>query len=197
MASGKNVAVFLDRDGTIVEEKGHITSEDDIALLPGATDALKRIKLLGYKLIVITNQSSVARGINTEEKLKQINQRMIDQLAKEGPLLDAVYYCPHLKDGVVKQYSISCECRKPGNGMIIKASSDQNLDLTKSFFIGDSVRDMKAAKKSGVTSIFILTGYGATHLKEFGKPHEADVVVEDLLAASAWITKVHGSSVNP
>ena len=120
-------AVFLDRDNTLIEDPGYINNPDQVKLLPGVPEALIELRKIGYKLIVITNQSAVARGIITEKILEKIHQKMKTLLAHAGAEIDKIYYCPYHPDGVVQKYRKESNLRKPGPGMILTAANEMNI----------------------------------------------------------------------
>ncbi|HPY76478.1 MAG TPA: HAD family hydrolase [Anaerohalosphaeraceae bacterium] len=150
-----NKAIFLDRDDTLIEDPGYINHPSQVRLLPGAAGALIQLKKMGYLLVVASNQSGVARGIVTEETLEQIHHQLKKLLADEGAALDAVYYCPFHPDGVIPRYRMDSDQRKPNPGMLLKAAEDLNIDLSKSWMIGDSYRDVAAGAKAGCRTILI------------------------------------------
>lgn len=170
-------AVFLDRDGTVNEEVGYLGSPDDVRLIPGAADALMKLRDAGFKIVIVSNQSGVARGYFTEKDVAAVNARLIDLLRKEGASLDAIYYCPHL-DG--------CECRKPKTGMVERARVELGVDPKKSYLIGDHAADMKLAHNAGATGIMVLTGHGA---EERGKVADCEpaYLATGLAEAANWI----------
>lgn len=153
----KRRAVFFDRDGVILEYKRLLTEAADMTLAVGAPDALKRLQEAGYALVVVTNQSVVARGMITEEELQKLHQTLTRQFRKVGVTLDGIYYCPHHPDAQVEKYRIACECRKPGTLLIRRAAKDLSLDLSQSFFIGDEDTDTQAGTAAGLRTIFIGT----------------------------------------
>jgi D-glycero-D-manno-heptose 1,7-bisphosphate phosphatase len=136
-----NKAVFLDRDGTINVEKNYLYKIEDFEFLPGVIEGLKLLQDAGYLLIIITNQSGIARGYYTEEDFNRLNNWMLNQLKENGVNISKVYYCPHLPDSPVEKYRKDCDCRKPKLGMFLQAVVDYNIDLCKSFAIGDKIRD--------------------------------------------------------
>lgn len=159
-------AIFLDRDGTINSDVGYLSRKEDIEILPGAADALAAFKDLGFLNIIITNQSGVARGLITESELKSIHDEFLRILNHGGKILiDDIFYSPYYADGVIEEYSIQHDTRKPGTGMIEAAVKKYNINLNESFFIGDSLVDMQCAQNSGVKKILVLTGYGEKTLE--------------------------------
>jgi D-glycero-D-manno-heptose 1,7-bisphosphate phosphatase len=148
-------AVFLDRDNTLVEDPGYISHPSQIKLLPGAAAALAQLRKMGFRLIVVSNQSGVARGIVTEETLAQIHHTLEKLLADEGVYLDAIYYCPFHPDGVIPKYRTESDLRKPAPGMLLEAAQKLDVDLAASWMIGDSYRDVEAGKRAGCKTILI------------------------------------------
>jgi heptosyltransferase II len=178
----QGVTVFLDRDGTLNPDPGYIRSPDQFALFPGVAEALAALKQAGAQLIVITNQSGIARGLFTVEALECIHDKLRRLLKATGASLDAVYFCPHHPDD-------GCRCRKPDTGMIDQAVRERQVDLTRSYFIGDHVRDMQLAKRIGARSILVRTGKeGANAESEVAAHHVIpDAVVPALTEAVEWI----------
>lgn len=177
-------AVFLDRDGTINEEVGYLDRLDKLKLLPQAPEAIRLIKERGFKAIVVTNQSGVARGLYEESFLHEVHRRINDTLKETGAVIDAFYYCPHHPEEGRPPYLQACSCRKPAPGMIFQAARDFNIELETSYMIGDTARDMEAAAAAGVKGILVKTGYGLDNLDGPAPPvHIAD----DILAAVRWI----------
>lgn len=158
----KQRAVFLDRDGTINKEVGFLKNIDDLELLPGAADAIRKINEAGWLAIVVTNQPVIARGEVSPEYLAEIHNKLETLLGMEGAYLDAIYFCPHHPhggyDGEVPGLKIECECRKPKPGMLLKASIDYNIDLAGSWMVGDSFRDIGAGKAAGTKTVLISEG---------------------------------------
>lgn len=180
-------AVFLDRDGTIVEDIGYINSPKDLALIPGAVDAIRMLNEAGYKVVVITNQAGVARGLVTEDMLQTIDKTLHKYILSGGAHLDAIYYCPHHPEYGFYPYKQACECRKPHPGLIKKAEKDLKIDLSQSYMIGDKATDVEAGSRAGTKTIFVLTGKGMKEREKLnGKP---DHVADNLLEAIQWILK--------
>lgn len=146
-----NKAVFLDRDGTIARDVHYCRQVEDFELLPGVPEAIRMLNENGFKVVVITNQSGIARGYFTEDTLAQIHQKMKDELAKHGAWVDAIYYCPHHPDD-------NCECRKPKTALFHKAAKDYNIDLKASHAVGDMAIDIEAGKALGLRTALVTTG---------------------------------------
>lgn len=148
-------AVFVDRDGTLVKDPGYLNDPSQLKLLEGVPNGLMRLKKMGYKIVVVTNQSGVARGILTEKTLGRIHDRLEEMLENEGASLDGIYYCPYLEDGVIQKYRKKSELRKPNPGMLLKAAEEMDIDLKSSWMVGDSRRDVQAGNSAGCKTIFI------------------------------------------
>lgn len=157
----KQKAVFLDRDGTINVYKGFITKADDLELIPGIAEVIRKINASGYLAIVITNQPVIARGECTIEELEAIHRKLETLLGEEGAYIDDLFYCPHHPDkgfkGERPEYKIECECRKPKPGLIYQAAQKYNIDLTESYMVGDDERDMEAGRRAGCKVIMVET----------------------------------------
>ncbi len=177
-------AVFLDRDGVINKEIDHLSDVADFRLLPGVADAIKRIKSRGYRVIVISNQAAVAKGITTLKKVDIVHAAMLHRLSRKGAEIDAVLYCPHHPHGIVKQYAILCNCRKPEIGMIQDGARRYNIDVKKSFLVGDTTRDILTGHKAGMKTILVKTGYGGSDKKHDVVP---DFIAKNLLDATKFI----------
>jgi D-glycero-D-manno-heptose 1,7-bisphosphate phosphatase len=152
-----NKAVFLDRDGTIIEDVGHIDSYDKIRFMPRVSEAISLLNKNGFKVVVVSNQAGVAKGLYTEDTVKEINFMIQHVLAKCGAKIDEFYYCPHHKDGIVEKYKKDCYCRKPRTGMLRQAAKDLKIKLNKSFMIGDKACDIEAGHKAGCKTIMLAT----------------------------------------
>jgi D-glycero-D-manno-heptose 1,7-bisphosphate phosphatase len=177
-------AVFLDRDGTLIVERGPITVPEMVELLPEVPEAIARLREDGWKVFLVTNQAVVARGLITEEELASINERIVFMLGAQGAMLDGVYTCPHHPEGTVPEYAIECGCRKPKPGLLEQAAREHGLDLGACVMIGDSARDLEAGRAVGATTILVRTGHGqATSARD----HGADHVAEDLAGAVRWL----------
>ena len=184
MSGNPQSAIFIDRDGTLNEDIGYVSSPDQLTLYPWAAEAVRLINKAELKAIVITNQSGIARGIYTEETLNAIHQKMIEELAMQGAKLDGVYYCPHHPKIGDARYRIECDCRKPKTGMLDRAAREQDIDLSRSFVIGDKASDINLALNAGARAALVMTGYGRdtqAHPDLF--PCEPTFVAETLLDA--------------
>lgn len=168
-----NKAVFLDRDGTINREVDHLRKMEDFEFLPNSIPALKILSDSEYRIIIITNQSGIARGYFDEKTLKEIHEEMLHEFSREGIRIDRIYYCPHHPDE-------NCECRKPNSGMFKAAEKDFNLDLKNSYSIGDTTQDIEAGKRMGCKTILVRTGYAG---KDGRYDVKADFIAMDLLQA--------------
>lgn len=148
-------AVFIDRDDTIVNDPGYISSPGQLQLLPGVGPALSQLKKLGYLIFIVTNQSGVARGYLTEQQLGDIHKRLKSMLMAEGVSIDGIYYCPYHPDGTVDEYAVESKFRKPQPGMLLKAKDEHDVDLAASWMVGDSYRDIRAGKAAGCRTILV------------------------------------------
>jgi len=175
VASSKSPApaIFLDRDGTIMRDVDYCGDPNDVELLPGVPNALRKLRESGYKLIVITNQSGIARGYFTEKQYRAVETEVSRQIGTS--LIDATYFCPHLPDD-------GCKCRKPSSEMILNAACDHDVDLARSFFIGDKRSDLECGRNAGVRTILVRTGYGKNL-----DGNLADFVTQDLSEAAEII----------
>ncbi len=162
----ERIGVFFDRDGTINTEIDFLTRPQEVQLIPQAARAIREANELGVKVLVITNQSGIARGLITESDLSAIHERLIELLRREGARLDGIYYCPHHPDYGLPPYKKVCNCRKPQTGMLERAAREHKIDLRKSFVIGDRCIDMMAGKSAGCGTALVLTGYGNVEREE-------------------------------
>jgi len=181
-------AIFIDRDGTINKDIGYVSGPEELIIYPWAAEAIRLINESGLKAIVITNQSGVARGLYTEETLSAIHDRMTSELAREGARIDATYYCPHHPEIGDERYRRACECRKPGPGMLLQAAREHEIDLARSFVIGDKASDINLATGAGARGVLVLTGYGReTNANRHRWPCEPAIIAGNLLEAVKMI----------
>lgn len=172
MAHFKNPAVFLDRDGVLTEERSYVTSLKEFCIFPYAEECVRKIHEKGYYAIVVTNQSGVARGLFSEEQLVAMNRYLMQRTG-----VDAVYYCPHHPEGEVAKYRQNCCCRKPGTGMFKAACREWDIDMARSFMIGDRAGDVLAGQNAGIKTVLVESGYGSGRLESDVSP---DYVLKDL-----------------
>jgi D-glycero-D-manno-heptose 1,7-bisphosphate phosphatase len=181
-------AVFLDKDGTINEDFGYINDPSNIKLISGSAEAIKLLNNAGYKVIVISNQSGIARGYITEGQLQAVDKALKKEVLAQGGYIDDIYYCPHHPEIGLHPYKRVCQCRKPEPGMLKKAAKEHGLDLSQSYMIGDKATDIEAGKRAGTKTIFVTTGWGKEEqmvLKE--KQITSDHIAKDLLKAVKWV----------
>lgn len=171
-------AVFLDRDGVINCDHAYVHRWEDFEFMPGAIDAMRQLKQAGYALVVVTNQSGIARGYYTETQYQALTTQMQQALAEAGAAVDAVYHCPHHPQGAVAELATNCDCRKPAPGMILQAARELNLSLADSLLIGDKPSDIEAARAAGVGRAYRVRSSNAESSDTSGT--EADGVYADL-----------------
>lgn len=172
-------AAFLDRDGTVMAEREYLADPAGVELLPGAADALRRLRQAGYVLVLVTNQSGIGRGLYTRADFAAVQARLEQVLADAGVAFDGVYFCPHAPEA-------GCACRKPGLALFLQAAAELDLDLAASVFIGDRLRDVEPAARLGGRGLLVRTGHSAGE----SVPAGADVaVVADLAAAVARVVE--------
>lgn len=159
-------AIILDRDGIINVEKDYLHRIEDFEFEEGAKEGLKILSSLGYILVVVTNQSGIARGYYTEEDLVILNEYIKKILLKDGVEIKAFYYCPHHLEKGIGKYRIDCNCRKPKTGMLDEAVKDFDIDRESSFMVGDNISDIKAGLNAKIQPILVKTGHGLEHVEE-------------------------------
>lgn len=182
-------AVFLDRDGTINEQMGYINHISRFVLLPGVARAIHKLNTMQLPVVVATNQSGLARGYFPESLLDKVHEQMRLQLLAEGAHVDGIYICPHHPEAKVAQYRNACNCRKPKTGLLEQAARELNLDLSRSFMVGDRYSDIRCGAAAKTKTILVRTGYGRGEELYIGQqePVQPDYVCDDLTAAVAWI----------
>ncbi|MBN1507472.1 MAG: HAD family hydrolase [Sedimentisphaerales bacterium] len=186
-----STAVFFDRDGTLIRDPGCISHPDQVELLDGAADAIKEVQSLGYRTIVVSNQPAVAKGILTEETVEQIHRRLREEVCRNGASLDAIYYCPYHPDGAVLKYRKDSDWRKPRPGMLLAAATDLDLDLAKSWMVGDNLRDVEAGRSAGCKTILISSAHTSWETTDRNTP---DHVAVNMREAVNIIKKYHRSA---
>jgi len=183
-------AVFFDRDGTLCEERGYINHPERLRLLPQSAGVLRELRARGHAVVVVTNQAGVARGYFPQHVLEATHQRLKQLLAKESALLDGIYACHHHPELGAPGFRAQCRCRKPRPGMLEAAARDLDLELARSFIVGDSFKDIGAGHAAGLAgSVLLRTGYGRGELLWKDPPAGVwpDYVADDLEDALAWI----------
>ena len=177
-------AVFLDRDGTLVEEVGGLTAAEQLNLLPGASEAIRELNHHGWRTVLITNQPVIAKGFCTESEVELVHRKLETLLGREHAFLDRIFYCPHHPEkgfeGERLELKIDCQCRKPKPGMVLQAARELNIDLADSWLIGDATADLETARNAGLKSILVRTGHGGKDGKFSAKP---DFTTENVLDA--------------
>jgi D-glycero-D-manno-heptose 1,7-bisphosphate phosphatase len=182
-------AVFLDRDGTMIEDVGYLDALSRIAFYPWTVDAIRALNHAGFPVVVVTNQSGIARGLFSEAFVAETHRAIDARLAAGGARVDAYYYCPHHPDGSVTAFATVCDCRKPGRGLIDRAARDLGLDPARSFVVGDKWVDVQLGRAVGARAILVRTGYGAAAERRPPDGVAADAVVDNLAAAASWILR--------
>lgn len=180
-------AVFLDRDGTLIEEVGYLDRPERVQLYPWATDAIRALNRAGVRIVMVTNQSGIARGFFDEAMVQRIHRRIADLLAAGGAHLDAYYYCPHHPDGRVAAYARRCDCRKPGRALVDRAVAEFGIDPRQSFAVGDRWFDVALARTVGARGVLVRTGYGAQEAETPTDGLIPDAVVDNLAGAASWM----------
>jgi len=177
-------AAFIDRDGVINVEAAYVYRIEDFVFLPGAIEALRQLQTAGYLIVVITNQSGIARGLYTEADYRRLTHHMQSELAAAGVQLNAVEHCPHLPDAQIEAYRQDCSCRKPGTGMLIRAAMALNIDLSASILVGDRASDIQAGRSAGVGRCWIVRSGHPLSLADIAL---AGAVFDDLAACAQQV----------
>ena len=181
----KNRAVFVDRDGTLNEEVGYLSRMDQLKIFPRAVEAIRLVNASGMKAVVISNQSGIARGYFTEDFVRSVHDRINQLLGAEGARIDGFYVCPHHPVHGSGIYKRDCDCRKPKPGLLLQAAAEMNIDLARSYMIGDMLKDIEAGKKAGARGILVKTGYGSNIVRTDMPAY----IAEDILDAVKWILR--------
>lgn len=179
-------AVFLDKDGTIVEDVPYSVDPALMRLTSGAVEGLRLLHAGGYALIVVTNQSGVARSLFREEALAGAERRLRELLGEAGVPLAGFYYCPHHPAGTIRRYAITCSCRKPGHDLVVRAAREQRIDLTRSWFVGDAPSDVEAGRRAGCRTVLLVGGDATGEVSSSCRP---DHIATDLAQAARAITR--------
>jgi D,D-heptose 1,7-bisphosphate phosphatase len=180
-------AVFLDRDGTLLVDVGYLDRVERLALFPWSIDAVRLLNRAGFRVVVVTNQAGVARGIIEESFVQEAHEVIGQMMLRGAARLDAYYYCPHLADAPVEAYRRACDCRKPLPGMLQRAARDLDVNLQRSYAVGDRWHDIQAAQAVGAQGILVRTGYGRTEEQRPTTDVRPVAVVDNLIEAVSWI----------
>ena len=188
--SGLNAAaVFVDRDGTLIEEVGYLDRVERLVLYPWTTDAIRALNRAGLTIVLVSNQSGIARGFFTEAVVDAVHSHMESRLQAGGAHIDAYYYCPHHPDGKVSGYAQHCDCRKPKRGLVDRAVHELGVDPVRSFVVGDRWLDVGLARTVGARGVLVRTGYGATEERRPRQETPADAIVDNFAGAASWILR--------
>jgi D-glycero-D-manno-heptose 1,7-bisphosphate phosphatase len=179
--------VFLDRDGTVIEEVGYLDRPDRLTLYPWTTVAIRALNQAGLRVVLVTNQSGIARGFFSEARVDEIHAHLGGLLEAGGARIDAYYYCPHHPDGKIAEYARACGCRKPQPGLVERAVRDLAVNPKRSFVVGDRWLDIGLARAVGARAVLVRTGYGSSEEHTPPAGVAADAVVDNLVAAASWI----------
>jgi len=180
-------AIFLDRDGTLIEEAGYLDRLERVSIFPWTIDALRLLGRAGFRLIVVTNQAGVAKGMFDEAFVRETHRVLTEKFAAGGARIDGFYCCPHFQEASVEMYRRDCECRKPKPGMLHQAAREHGLALDRSFVVGDRWSDVEAARAAGARGVLVKTGYGVIDAAHPKNGVEAAMIAENLMDATAWI----------
>ena len=187
--SGLRPAVFLDRDGTLNVDAGYLDRKERLMLFPWSLDSVRLLRRAGYAVVVVTNQSGVARGMIEESFVEEAHQIIQSRLIDIGEKLDGHYYCPHEPSASIEAFRVDCDCRKPKPGLVTRAARDLGLDVEKSIVVGDKWSDIGLAKQTGARGVLVRTGYGRSQEKNCQEGLSADAVVDTLMDAVNWILR--------
>jgi D-glycero-D-manno-heptose 1,7-bisphosphate phosphatase len=178
--------VFLDRDGTIIEEVGYLDRLERVKFFPYSVDAVRLLNRAGLAVIIVTNQAGIGRGFFDEGFVESTHQYLAGLLATGGAKVDGYYYCPHHPEAAIARYRQSCECRKPQPGLLRRAAVEHDLDLARSFVVGDRAHDIASGTAVGAAGVLVRTGYGDTVA---ASGHGAAAVADNLIGAVSWILR--------
>jgi len=181
--------VFLDRDGTLLEEAGYLDRLERLVFFPYAIDAVRLLNRAGFPVVVVTNQAGIARGIFKESFVAAAHRHISDRLAAAGARVDAFYYCPHHPEAVVEEFRQVCDCRKPQPGMLTRAAADLDLALDRSFVVGDRWHDLEAGQRVGARTLLVRTGYGRTEEAAPMAHVQPSAIVDNVIDAVSWILR--------
>jgi len=185
-------AAFLERDGVINKDKGYVSRWEDFEFVPGVIEGMQLLQMSGYTLVVVTNQSGLARGYYTEEQYQALTRQMLGALSQKGIDVAGVYHCPHHPEGLISKISISCDCRKPGPGLIVQAARELNLSIQDSLLVGDKPIDIQAGRAAGVAKAYTVASYKTDSTVEEA---QADGHFNDLLSCAQYLEQTHQKEI--
>jgi D-glycero-D-manno-heptose 1,7-bisphosphate phosphatase len=185
-------AVFLDRDGTLIEEVGYLDRLERMAIFPWTLEAMRLLHRAGFRVIVTTNQAGVARGYFGEDFVARAHAHLDSLVRSAGGEVAGYYYCPHHPEADVREYRRACECRKPAPGMLLQAAREHDIDLSRSFAVGDRWSDVEAGTRAGVRTVLVLSGYGSASVSSAPAGIAATYQAETLIDATSWILRQRG-----
>ncbi|HEY3884748.1 MAG TPA: HAD family hydrolase [Vicinamibacterales bacterium] len=177
--------MFIDRDGTLIEETGYLSRLDRLVVFPYAVDAVRLLNRGGFAVVIVTNQAGVAKGLFDEAFVAQVHGTIDERLRTGGAVVDGFFYCPHHPEAILEHLRVECDCRKPRPGLMTRAARELNLDLARSFVVGDRLKDVQAGQAVGARTILVRTGDGAAESTLAATT--ADATVDTLIGAAAWI----------
>lgn len=180
-------AVVLDRDGTLVEETNFLDRLDRLAFFPYSVDAVRLLNRAGFAVVVATNQSGIGRGLFEESLVMEAHRRMTERFASGGAAVEGYYFCPHHPAAAIAAYRLTCDCRKPQPGLLRRAARDLDLDLTRSFVVGDRWHDLQAGQAVGARGVLVRTGYGRTQEAAPSPAVVPAAIADNLMGAVSWI----------
>lgn len=181
-------AVFLDRDGTLIEERGYLDRIEDLAVFPWSADAVRLLRRAGFVVVVVTNQAAVAHGLIDEAFLASVH-RALDRRLGPAAAIDAYYYCPHHPTAGVEAFRLACDCRKPAPGLIVRACRDLDLDPARSVMVGDRWLDVACGQAAGARGVLLRTGHGEREALAPPAGVQADAILDNLMEATGWILR--------
>ena len=193
--TGGRPAVFLDRDGTMSEERGFIDRLELLEVFPWTPDAIRLLNRAGFAVVVVTNQSAIGRGIIDVPFLQTVHDTIDRQLGRAGAKVDRYYFCPHHPEAKLPEHRMVCRCRKPGPGMIEQATRDLGLDPARSFMVGDRLIDVACGHAAGVRSLLVRSGHSAHAVEAVPGQSDPDAILNNLMEAVGWILR--SSSPSP
>jgi D-glycero-D-manno-heptose 1,7-bisphosphate phosphatase len=187
----KRPAVFLDRDGTLLEEAGYLDRLERLVFYPYSVDAVRMLNRSGFAVVIVTNQAGIARGIFKESFVGEAHRHIADRLSLGGARIDGFYYCPHHPEAVVEALRKDCDCRKPKSGMFTRAAEELDLDLPASFVVGDRWHDLEAGQRIGARGILVRTGYGRTEEAAPKPGLHPSAITDNVIEAVSWILRAN------